>query len=303
MYEIFVDVPSDFSAHEILAYLTRSPNECLHQVRGNIVQKLLAVGEQFVLLELTLEEGSPLCIRFAADETPSSDVVSFVVGYVREWLDLNTDLADFFKLADQDVILRPIVRQHRGLRIVGVPDLFEALCWAIIGQQINLAFAYELKRRFVESFGRSLQVNGEKFWVNPTPSNVCELQVDDLIQLKFTRNKATYVIDVAKQIASGELSKAALLNQLSADDVVKRLTSIRGIGPWTANYVAMRCLREKTAFPIQDVGLQNALKRQLDLPRKPTPDEILDMAKNWRGWEAYATFYLWRSLEATTDGE
>jgi len=76
----------------------------------------------------------------------------------------------------------------------------------------------------------------------------------------------------------------------------QQLTSIRGIGPWTANYVLMRCLRYPDAFPIADVGLRNAIKYITKADRKPTKEEILVYAKDWRGFESYATFYLWRYL-------
>lgn len=68
------------------------------------------------------------------------------------------------------------------------------------------------------------------------------------------------------------------------------------MGKWTADYVAMKCLKKVEAFPIADVGLHNALKFQLGLDKKPSIDDIKEIAVNWRGWEAYATFYLWRSL-------
>ena len=76
----------------------------------------------------------------------------------------------------------------------------------------------------------------------------------------------------------------------------KRLTAMRGIGPWTANYAIMRCLRLPDAFPIDDVGLHNAIKLQLGMERKPTKAELLELSRGWSGWEAYATFYLWKLL-------
>jgi DNA-3-methyladenine glycosylase II len=79
-------------------------------------------------------------------------------------------------------------------------------------------------------------------------------------------------------------------------EVEKSLIKIRGIGPWTANYVLMRCLRFPTAFPIDDVGLINAIKTLLNMDRKPTKDEILALSIPWANWESYATFYLWRVL-------
>lgn len=76
----------------------------------------------------------------------------------------------------------------------------------------------------------------------------------------------------------------------------KELTSIRGVGAWTAGYAIMKSMKHSRAFPVADVGLHNALKNRLGLAAKPTVPEIVEMAGNWSGWEAYAVFYLWRSL-------
>ncbi|WP_036725786.1 DNA-3-methyladenine glycosylase, partial [Paenibacillus forsythiae] len=80
------------------------------------------------------------------------------------------------------------------------------------------------------------------------------------------------------------------------EEAEARLTAVRGIGPWTAQYVRMRCLRDASSFPIGDVGLHNAVKSALGLDRKPTLPELGELFAGWRGWEAYATFFLWRVL-------
>ena len=74
------------------------------------------------------------------------------------------------------------------------------------------------------------------------------------------------------------------------------LTKIRGVGLWTANYVLMRCFGFANAFPIQDIGLHRAIQLQLGSDRKPTIEEIRELAAGWKNWEAYVTFYLYRSL-------
>ncbi|WKB36101.1 hypothetical protein QS257_02150 [Terrilactibacillus sp. S3-3] len=93
---------------------------------------------------------------------------------------------------------------------------------------------------------------------------------------------------------SGELSKQYLVS-LDRKKALRELTNIRGIGDWSANYVMMRCLRDQRAFPIGDIGLQNAIKARLQLQEKPKPDEVKILGSHWSGWEAYATFYLERS--------
>lgn len=96
-------------------------------------------------------------------------------------------------------------------------------------------------------------------------------------------------------MASGELSREKLM-KMNFKDAEKNLIKIRGIGPWTANYVLMRCLRFPTAFPIDDVGLIRSIKILRNMNRKPTKDEILEISVPWKEWQSYATFYLWRVL-------
>jgi DNA-3-methyladenine glycosylase II len=179
---------------------------------------------------------------------------------------------------------------------MGIPDLFEAVCWGIIGQQINLAFAYTLKRRFVETFGIQVQKKDIKCWLFPTAEAIASLSVSDLSALQMTTKKSEYLIGVAQLIVEGKLSKEMLLEAENFIAAEKMLVSIRGIGPWTANYVLMRCLRLPSAFPIDDVGLHNAIKSVLEMQQKPTVAEIRILSAGWTNWEAYATFYLWRVL-------
>jgi DNA-3-methyladenine glycosylase II len=94
----------------------------------------------------------------------------------------------------------------------------------------------------------------------------------------------------------GTLSKYTLLKKDSFKLVKKELMRLHGVGKWTAEYVCLRCLKDPAAFPVDDVGLQNAIKRQLRLSAKPSVDEIYKFSRRWTNWEAYATFYLWNSL-------
>lgn len=200
----------------------------------------------------------------------------------------------FLQLAEQDPILKPLVPAFKGMRIVGIPDLFEALTWAIIGQQINLTFAYKVKRRFIEKYGEYITYEGKRYWVFPRAEKVADLDPLKLRELQFSIRKAEYIIDIAKMIRDRILSKAKL-RHLDPVSLKQELMAIRGVGNWSAEYVRMKCFRQPDAFPVADVGLHNALKVQLGWDRKPAVEEIRELANNWNGWEAYAVFYLWMS--------
>jgi DNA-3-methyladenine glycosylase II len=198
-------------------------------------------------------------------------------------------------MAQSDPWLKNPVERFFGLRVIGIPDLFEALCWGVLGQQINLAFAYSLKKQFVEGFGDSIEWNGKKYWIFPSCERIAQLTPSDLADIKMTVKKSEYIIGIARLMASGEVSKEKLM-EMNFIDAEKNLIKIRGIGPWTANYVLMRCLRFGSAFPIDDVGLLNSIKIVCNMDRKPTKEEILKLSIPWKNWESYATFYLWRVL-------
>lgn len=286
--------PLEFNFNECLVFLGRSNLEIMHQIKESTIYKLLAFNQTFVIIKIGCYENI-VRIDFPLGK-PSEIICKKVAGYVWEWFDLDKDLSHFYKLAHNEKVLRPLVQKYYGLRINGIPDLFEALTWAIMGQQINLTFAYTLKRRFVEHYGEKLEWNGEVYWLYPTPQKIALLQVKELKKLQFTTRKAEYIIDLAKEMTNGSISKESILQIKEYEQQYQSLMSIRGVGAWTADYVMMKCFQRSIAFPIADVGLHNALKLQLGLLKKPTITEIKELAVNWEGWQAYATFYLWRSL-------
>ncbi|WP_257351099.1 DNA-3-methyladenine glycosylase family protein [Pseudalkalibacillus decolorationis] len=291
-----ITTPKEFSFTEALTHLSRSSLECMHYIENGKVFKLIEIDGDQILIEISEKESATIQVRFVDGKSRNDAVCEKITGYVTEWFDLQTDLVPFYRMAKNDFLLSKLAKDFYGLRIVGIPDLFEALCWAVMGQQVNLRFAYTLKKRFVESFGQQVQWNGRQYWSFPKPSDISAISVDELRKLQFTSKKAEYILGIAKLMGSGELSKESLmlLNDFKAAE--QKLLSIRGIGPWTAHYVLMRCLRDATAFPIGDAGLQNALKQLLDRAQKPALEEIRQLFDPWKGWEAYAVFYLWRSL-------
>lgn len=292
----FIEIypPKEFNFDECLVFLGRSQEEVLHQIRDELLYKLIKVNGELILCRIGFGQH---VIRVDFPSQPLS-ITSYeeIASYIWEWFDLDQDLSLFYEVAKQDKILQQIHKRYYGLRMMCIPDLFEALTWAIMGQQINLTFAYKLKQRFVEHFGECLTFEGNTFWLYPTFERIATLSVKELITLQFTVRKAEYVIGVAKAMTNGELTKEMLLQEPTYEQAKKSLLGIRGVGPWTADYALMKCLHQSSAFPIADVGLHNALKVPLGLNRKPTIEEIKDVATNWQGWQAYATFYLWRSL-------
>jgi DNA-3-methyladenine glycosylase II len=291
-----LNTPADYRFEEALAYLNRSESECLHQVEGNTVYKAVKAEGETVLMVIGMGTyAEDVSIRLLS-ENCSEAALHTAIAYVRDWLDLDTDLGGFYASCGSDPLLGPVVDRYRGLRLIGVPSLFEALCWSVAGQQINLAFAYILKKRLVEAYGTRIREAGREWLLFPEADLIASLEPENLQELKFTRSKSETLIRIASLIASKELSKEQLLQLDDFRAAEEAMISIRGIGPWTANYVMMRCLRNRDAFPLTDVGLHNAIRRRLRQADKPSLQEVEEHGARWAPWRAYATFYLWSSL-------
>lgn len=293
MSEVHIPVPREFDFTQNLQFLKRSPREVLHRVEENSVVKLLLIeGERVLFRVKELEKG--LALEFI-NSVPSARVKNQIKSYVNEWFDLDTDLTPFYKLARNDDLLGNLVKRHYGYRIIGQPDLFESLVWAVLGQQINLQFAYTLKQRFVENFGERLSWANQDYFLFPTPLRVVSLRDDDLLPLQFSRQKSKYVITIAEAFATGRISKERLKG-MPLQEAKGILMNIKGVGNWTANYALMKTFRYPDAFPLEDAGLHNAIKNLKGMKKKPSLDQVKRIFKKYRGWEAYATLYLWKSL-------
>lgn len=291
-----LSVPELFDFAICLDYMARSSSECLYRLSETAVERLMLIGGKPRLIRISCPPATGRLTLDRLDGEPlTAEDQTELARYVSDWFDLELDLAPFYRLVGEDPLLAPLIERFHGLRIVGIPDLFEALCWAIVGQQVNLAFAYTLKQRLTETYGTALSWAGNRYLMFPTPERLAQVSQEELCSLQLTRNKARAIAEVAERITTGEISREGLL-ALDTEVARERLMKLRGIGPWTADYVGMRCLRHRTAFPVADVGLQNAVCHMAGLDRKPTVAELQELFAPWAGWEAYATFYLWRAL-------
>lgn len=290
-----LSLPKEFSFREVLRHISRSSLEILHHVEEGKILKLFYLHNTYLLIEVSQLDPSHLQLRFVNQRPQTEQTYNQVVRYVQEWLDLDTNLGPFYALAEDDPLLEPLVKRYHGLRIIGIPDLFEALAWAVIGQQIHLTFAYQLKKRFIEELGQSYHWQGRQYWLFPKPSELDESVIPRLRALQFSQRKAEYIVGIAQAINRGDLAKETLSKDIQRAE--QQLCTIRGVGPWTAHYAMMLSSRHPRAFPIGDAGLHNALKHVLHREDKPTLEEIRQIFSRWKDWEAYAVFYLWRSLQ------
>jgi DNA-3-methyladenine glycosylase II len=289
-----IPVPNEFSFDLCLDFLKRSPRELLHVCQEASVLKLLKIKSKPVLFKMEMADAANVHVSILNESLLPNEKIA-LEKYIREWFDLDTDLQPFYKLAGKDKILSGLAKQFHGYRIIGQPDLFESIVWAVLGQQINLQFAYTLKQRFVENFGERATHGEKEYYLFPQASVVATLTDSHLLPLQFSRQKSKYVILIGEAFAANQISKE-MISTLPFEEAKAQLMKIKGVGNWTANYALMKTFRYPTAFPLEDAGLHNAIKNHWKLGRKPTLEEVKKIFKKYKGWEAYATLYFWKSL-------
>jgi DNA-3-methyladenine glycosylase II len=289
--------PPLFSFEECLWFLDRNYDDCLHHIESGRLFKAIVVDGKNVAFSIQ-EDKQHLALQII-DGGDTLGSQQALMQYITDWFDLDRDIRPFYKLLQKNKTLGYMARDFEGFRLIGIHDLYEALCWSIIGQQINLNFAYTLKRRLVETYGQKLEAGGQTLYIFPRPEVLQYARIEDLRAQQFSVRKAEYLLLVSKLFAEGRISKELLQNLPLYEEQVKLLTAIRGIGIWTANYALMKTLKQLKAIPYGDTGLIHALVQHELIKDKKDTLGIDQLFKQFKGWESYLVFYLWRSLSAS----
>ncbi|MFC7322863.1 DNA-3-methyladenine glycosylase family protein [Halobacillus campisalis] len=248
----------------------------------------LTNGSHVVRIQALGTTKHPLFEVSSEDEKSKEDLLEYIYSIFQWDRDLNEVYEHF-----QNTNLAELFTNHFGTPIVKDFHLYDCLMKVIIHQQLNMKFAYTLSTRFVEQFGYCYK----GVWFYPSPKRVSELSYDQLRELQFSQRKAEYIIDTSKLIASGELDLERLAS-LPDEDVIKQLTRVRGIGPWTAENWLMFGVGREDLFPKADIGIQNAMKHYFHLESKPDHQKMIQLSKGWHPFRSYASLTLWRSIDS-----
>jgi AraC family transcriptional regulator of adaptative response / DNA-3-methyladenine glycosylase II len=237
------------------------------------------------LLKLRLSSAA-IAVSFTP---PNPQYTEEVHRLVSSLLGLGQDSAAFSRLAKKLGLTR-LVKHREELRIIQTPSVYDGLLWSIIGQQINLPFARLLRSRLIALAGTAA---GENLFAPPTPAAVAKLSLGDLLPLQFSRQKADYVIAISRLIAEGKLDLNALA-AMSATRAERTLLAIRGLGPWSVNYVMMRSLGFADCVPYGDTGVTSGLQFLLDLETRPDVDATRRLMSVFSPYRSLATAHLWQ---------
>ncbi|HEX9010958.1 MAG TPA: hypothetical protein VF804_11385 [Holophagaceae bacterium] len=276
-------LPPDFRAADLLRFHGRDAQSVSERVEGTTLRKAyLAEGQPAVLnlafgdgrVAVSLEGGPGTRSAFAGAHAASLRLLGW-----------HGDPGPF------EAAHPHLARGREGLRIPLTLDPFEALVWAIVGQQVNLAFAYALRRDLIRLAGLPA---GHGLIAHPDPAHLATLAPEALQALRFSRRKAEYLIGAAQAVAGGRLCLEALP---TATGAARELLALRGCGTWTAQYVLMRGLGFGDCVPLGDAALTLALQRAFSLPERPDAAATARLLAPFTPHRSLATFHLWASLK------
>jgi AraC family transcriptional regulator, regulatory protein of adaptative response / DNA-3-methyladenine glycosylase II len=276
--------PYDWDA--MLSFLSARAIPGVEIVSENIYRRTIAIGGDCGVISVAPADKNrvDVSVRF-----PNMAALPQIIARVRRVFDLAADPDTIGAHLALDPVLAQLISARPGLRVPGAWDGFELAVRAIFGQQITVAAATKLLGRLVEIHGVLLPAtsrDGEGLsYLFPAPARVARA---DVAALGMPNARAMAVKSLAQAISA---DPAIFSRGASLEEAIAKLRALPGIGEWTAQYIAMRELREPDAFPAADIGLLRAMAAADG--RRPSPTELLSRAERWRPWRAYAALHLW----------
>lgn len=289
--EFTIKLPSSYRCDELLAVSARSGPGGAELVRGNTVAKGVVLAGRAVCLELRIGAKNVRC-RVTAKRKVGARVMAEAHRAALRMLGLSLDPEPFERSLRRIAGGRRLLGARSGLRIPLTYDVFEGLVWVIVGQQVNLTFAGACRDVLVELCGTRLS---PELRTHPTPEQVAQLDPSALTTRKFSGRKAEYVIDTARAIASGDLDLEGMRTE-TVPLIEERLGAVRGLGPWSVNYLLMRSYGFADCVPVGDAGLVHSLATFFGLNARPDPRETVVLMERFAPYRSLATYHFWRRL-------
>jgi len=281
--------PYDWDA--ILAFLGPRAIPGVEVVEGGTYARAIAFGGAKGAFIARLAQGNRLAVtvRF-----PRLEALPAIIARIRRLFDLAADPLAIGEHLSKDAHLAPLVAARPGLRVPGAWDGFEVGVRAILGQQITVAAAIRIAGGIAAQYGEPLDepVPGFPGLTRVFPS-ADSLAGADLSGLPMPRARSSSLSGLAAAVAA---NPRLFGPRASLEEAIATLRRLPGIGEWTAQYIAMRELREPDAFPAADIGLMRAMTDEAGV--RPSATALTARAEAWRPWRAYAAIHLW-----SADGE
>ncbi|HZI66553.1 MAG TPA: hypothetical protein VFF17_08310 [Thermoanaerobaculia bacterium] len=294
----WIEPPRPYSLALTARRYARFPDPVDH-FDGKAYRRLLEAGRSVVLVTVESAGGvtaARLRVTLEGPAAESAEAAAAARHLVRGALAAAADVGPFYRVARADPLLAPLVRKFRGLRISGYPSLWEALVTAVLAQQVNLAFAFDIRADLSTTFGKRLEVGGHAYYAFPSAKRLAREGENGLAGFRLSRSKLGAIARLARAFADGELKEEEIA-ALPDEAAIERLRAMKGIGRWTAETALLRGLARADAYPAGDLSVVKYLPEAvLEHGRRASESEMRAYGERWRPWRGLALTYCWTEL-------
>ncbi|HEV2617867.1 MAG TPA: hypothetical protein VGU63_14800 [Candidatus Acidoferrales bacterium] len=280
--------------------LRRRPENVLDRWDGQTYRRALPLENTIV--ELAVQQIGPpsrprLTVTATATENIPAGSETILRNKIARLLGTQINLDAFYALARTQKHFEPLITAFAGFKPPRYPTIFEALLNAISCQQVSLHVGIMLLNRLVQNFGKAAHPPTDALNAYPpgracpSPEDIANVPSGTLRAMGYSQQKERAVLELSRSIASGETNLESL-NDLDDAAVLERLTAIRGVGRWSAEYALLRGMGRLNIFPGDDVGAWNKLQEHLHLRKRPSYEKTRKLIAPWKSYAGLIYFHF-----------
>ena len=284
-----VALPAGFRAEDILAFHRRDTQQVSEAVSACGLRKGLLWNGLPACLSIEFQAGQAIGV-LAIDGDVSAACPAPFEAMLRRMLGLSQDVASFERQYAEHPQLGELLASQAGLRVPVAATPFEALTWAISGQQISVAVAVSLRRKLISAAGIR---HSDGLLCYPTAPQVAALSLESLRQAGFSATKSQTLLTLSNLIVADQLPLDTWLQTLPIELIRQRLLAVRGIGPWTVNYSLLRGFGWLDGSLHGDVAVRRGIQRLLNSPEQISEAQAQAWLAEFAPWRALVAAHLW----------
>ncbi len=257
--------------------------------------QVIRVDKKLILVIIestgTVEEPQ-FSVTLKSDEKITKSDINSAKKIIISVFNLDFDLNEFYQFMKTDPVMSKLTQKLRGLNSRTTTTVFEALASSIIEQQISLIASRSIEQKMIKDYGDKLYIDHEVYYAFPTPDTLSELTKEQLRESGLSLRKSEYIIGISKLIMEGKLDLEVCKKYNDVNQIIEKLSQLRGVGEWTAHLTALRSMHRHQAFPADDLGLRRSISHFYCDDKKISADSARKIADRWGKWRGLAGFYI-----------
>lgn len=291
---VTISLPPYYRIDDFFAFHLRDPQNIAEIVEKNTLRKGIIWQGHAAQIRLSIDD-KKATLQLDVDSAETPPTPNELHHLAIHLLGLNQPIEQFEEQYLTHPILGKLIAPQRGVRVYQSATTFEALVWAIIGQQISVLAAIAIRRRFIQAVG---QQHSSGIWCFPTAESVMNVDDEMLRQSGFSLGKIIALRGLCDAIQAGKLDLESTVTPDNVNDVTAQLLAIKGIGPWTVSYGLLRGFNYLDGSLHGDVAVRRNLQTLLTQDTQPSAKETQEWLTQFTPWRALVAAHLWRSQSA-----